>query len=158
MHKFLKTHILEILLASIVLVACPKGGTPTAGTGTGITDTLIQTGVSVGVSTYLQHGISDPAKRVAIAKFGSGIAGSLRTVTKLEPPPTPAELTQVILSNIPQNLQNQYPEVVAFMVPLVISGYETALAHYGGGNQQQVYQILNDLATGVETGTACCLK
>ena len=152
MHKILT------ILAVLLLVACSKTGTTGGGGIGGISDTLIQTGVSVGVSTYLQHGISDPAKRTAVAKFGSGIAGSLRTVTKLEPPPSPTELTQVIISNIPQNFQNQYPEVVAFLVPLVVSGYQTALAHYGNADQQQVYKVLNDLATGVETGTACCLK
>jgi hypothetical protein len=141
----IKIAVTSLLAAS--LLSC--GGTG----GGGISDTLIITGTSIGVSTYLGHGISDPTRRTAIANLGSGIAGSLRSVTT-SPPPTADQLSAVIIANIPENLRTQYPEVVSFVVPLVIQGYTLAIQQYGGTNQQKVYQILNDIATGVETGCA----
>lgn len=123
----------------------------------GINDSLITTGTSVAVSTYLGT-IHDSARCHAIANLAGGIAGTLRTFTG-DPPPTPAQLSQAIVAQIPENLRQQYPEVVAFVVPLVVQGYQYAVQKYGNNDQKTVYQILNDVASGVETGTgAGCVK
>lgn len=164
----MKNQLARILIAAGIFLLClsfmpgckptspsPGGATPTASpsfTLTPFEEAAITGGASVGVSIYLNT-IGDSTKCHAIANLVSGIAGTLRTFTG-NPPPTPDQLTAAIIAQIPQNLQTQYPEVTAIVVPLVVQGYNLAIAKYGSSDQQTVYKILNDVATGVQSGAA----
>ncbi len=129
-----------ILALCSILLAC---GT------TGVNDQLIINGVSVGVSTGLSV-IKDANQRHTIANLLQGYAPGLRTITSN---PTPADLANLIDQYTPANIKAQYPAAVAFATPLVINAVTTAIAHYGS-NGASVAKIVNDVATGLETGSA----
>ncbi len=121
-----------------------------AGCGTtGVNDQLIINGVSVGVSTGLSV-IKDANQRHTIANLLQGYAPGLRTITSN---PTPADLAKLIDQYTPANIKTEYPAAVAFATPLVINAVTTAIAHYGT-NGADIAKICNDVAVGLETGSA----
>jgi hypothetical protein len=110
----------------------------------------ITTAVSVGTSAGLRYVVKDPAKRTVIANYIDVGAAALRTVTGT---PTPDQLNTLINQAIPADIRNQYPELIAFVSPLVISSYQLAFDKYGP-NAEKLYQALNDIALGLEAGAA----
>ena len=60
--------------------------------------------------------------------------------------PTPEQLAAMIQQYTPQNIKDQYPQVVAFATPLIINAVESAIAHYGTDNAT-VIKVVNDVAT-----------
>ncbi len=85
-----------------------------------------------------------------IAMLLQGYAPGLRTITNN---PTPAQLAALIDQYTPQDIKDKYPAAVAFATPLVINAVETAIAHYGTTGAT-IAQICNDVATGLENGSA----
>lgn len=133
-------HILiATILCTTLLPSC----------STGIDDQLIIGGTSVAVSVGLAQ-IHNAEQRHMIANLLQGYAPGLRTITDN---PTPEQLAALINQYTPENIKQQYPQVVAFATPLVINAVETAIAHYGK-NTKQVVKIVNDVATGLELGSA----
>lgn len=128
-----------LLLSSLFLFGCQ----------TGIDDALIISGVSVATSTGLSV-VKDVNQRHMIANLLQGYAPGLRTITNN---PTPAQLAALIDQYTPADIKTNYPQAVAFATPLVINAVETAIAHYGT-NTASVVKIVNDVATGLETGSA----
>ncbi len=116
---------------------------------TGVNDALITNGVSVATSVGLIQ-VKDTATRHTIAMLLQGYAPGLRTITSN---PTPAQLAALIDQYTPQNIKDQYPAAVAFATPLVINAVETAIAHYGT-NGANIVKIVNDVALGLENGSA----
>jgi hypothetical protein len=133
-------QITAILSICVVMVGC----------STGVNDQLIINGTSVAVSTGLSV-IKDANQRHMIANLLQGYAPGLRTITNN---PTPAQLATLIDQYTPSDIKEKYPQVVAFATPLVINAVETAIATYGGGNTATVIKVVNDVATGLEMGSA----
>ncbi len=133
-------HTLAIIALCSVLLGCGS---------TTVNDQLIINGVSVATSTGLSV-IKDVNQRHVIANLLQGYAPGLRTITDN---PTPAQLAALIDQYTPENIKAQYPAAVAFATPLVINAVETAIAHYGT-NGASIVKIVNDVATGLETGSA----
>ncbi len=138
------TNPMKRLLIPIVLCAFLIGCGSTT-----INDQLIINGVSVATSTGLSQ-IKDATMRHTIANLLQGYAPGLRTITSN---PTPAQLAALIDQYTPENIKDQYPAAVAFATPLVINAVETAIAHYGT-NGTSIVKIVNDVATGLENGSA----
>lgn len=131
---------LILILTTCSLFACGGGG---------VNDALIVNGVSVATSTGLSV-IKDAAQRHTIANLLQGYAPGLRTITNN---PTPAQLSALIDQYTPVDIKTQYPAAVAFATPLVINAVETAISHYGT-NGASVAKIVNDVASGLEIGSA----
>src|SRR5690242_1738567 len=81
----------------------------------GVNDQLIINGVSVGTSTGLSL-IKDTTTRTVVANYLQAYAPGLRTITSN---PTAAQIAQLIAQYTPANIQQQYPQVVAFATPLI---------------------------------------
>lgn len=126
---------------------CQKGQPPP------ISDALITAAVSAGTSAGLKLAITDVNKQHVIANYLNTYASALRTITGN---PTDEQLTQKLLAFIPPDINQQYPELGSFAVPLVVSFYDWAKAKYGNDAATEV-RILNDIGAGLETGSACCL-
>lgn len=135
--------LLLIIPIALALCAC-QNGTST------ISDALITASVSAGTSTGLKLTIKDDTKRTVIAKYLNTYAGALRTISG---DPTDAQLTAQLMAFIPPDVESQYPELGAFAVPLIVSSYDWAKTKYGT-DSAQLRQILNDVATGIEEGSA----
>ncbi len=131
---------LAIIALCSVLLGCGS---------TTVNDQLIINGVSVATSTGLSV-IKDANQRHVIANLLQGYAPGLRTITDN---PTPSQLAALIDQYTPDNIKAQYPAAVAFATPLVINAVETAIAHYGT-NGASIVKIVNDVATGLENGSA----
>ncbi len=118
---------------------------------TGINDALITNGVSVATSVGLAQ-VHNAEQRHMIASLLQGYAPGLRTLTNS---PTPEQLAALIQQYTPQNIKDQYPQVVAFATPLVINAVQTALGYLGkNATREEVVKIVNDVATGLENGSA----
>ena len=139
----------KILLipALALLVGCKGGNLP-------VSDAFITASISAGTSAGLKLAIKDDAKRIVIAKYLNNYAGALRTITGN---PTPDQLSAQLMAFIPSDVQQQYPELSSFAVPLIVSFYQWAQQKYGT-NTAQYQQVLNDVATGIETGSAPFIK
>lgn len=111
---------------------------------------LIDTGASTGITLALQYGVKDSARRTQVANYSDAIASGIRTVSGN---PTPAQLTQILLTFLPSQIRSQYPEIATLVIPLAVSIYQAAYAKYGG-NATKVYSILNELAGDIEAGVA----
>lgn len=139
----MKTYIFSILIAFLLIPGC---------TQVPIADTLITSGVSTGTVIGLRQAIPDAAKRTIVANYIDRGAVALRAITGT---PTPQELTALINQSIPAKVREDYPEAIAFMVPLVVSAYDAAYKKYGNGKDaQQIAKVLNDIALGLEAGAA----
>lgn len=112
-------------------------------------DAAITSAVTVATTAGLRL-IPNASERNRIANYVDVGASALRTVTGT---PTPQDLSDLIVKYIPTSIKDQYPEVVAFLVPLVVSQYKSAYDKYGS-NAAKVYQILNDIAVGLESGAS----
>lgn len=151
----MKRQLLRILVASLIfcfclaiMPGCQNGQPPP------ISDALITASVSAATSTGLKLAVKDEAKQHIIANYLNTYAGALRTISGN---PTDAQLTQQLMSFVPPNIESQYPEIASFAIPLIVSFYDWAHTKYGN-DTAQLYKILNDIATGIETGASCCLK
>ncbi len=131
--------LIAVITVCAVMLSC----------STGVNDALIINGVSVATSTGLSV-IHDANQRHVISNLLQGYAPGLRTITSN---PTPAQLAALIDQYTPANIKEQYPAAVAFATPLVINAVETAIAHYGT-NGADIVKIVNDVAVGLETGSA----
>ncbi len=132
--------IILAVLASLSLLGC----------GVTIPDQAIDTGISLGVSTGLRLAIKDDAKRTVVADYIDVGAHSLRTVVGN---PTPEELGELMTKWIPENIKQEYPQVISFLVPTVITVYQSAVAKYGK-DSQKVRDLLGRIATDLENGAA----
>jgi len=139
----------SIVTASLaVMPGCQNGQSPP------ISDALITASVSAATSTGLKLAVKDAAKQHVIANYLNTYAGALRTISGN---PTDAQLTQQLMAFVPADIANQYPEIASFAIPLIVSFYDWAHTKYGS-DTAQLYKILNDVATGIEEGAACCLQ
>lgn len=137
-----------ILIAVFSLAwSCKPGQAPP------VSDALITASVSAATSTGLKLAIKDVNKQHVIANYLNTYAGALRTITGN---PTDAQLTAQLMAFVPPDIENQYPEIASFAIPLIVGFYDWAHAKYGN-DTAQLYKILNDVATGIETGASCCL-
>ncbi len=118
--------------------------------GCGVSDQVVDTGIALGVSTGLKAAITDPAKRTLIANYIDVGAQSLRTVVGN---PTPDELSTLMQKWIPEDIKAQYPEVISFLVPTVITVYQGAINKYGK-DSQKVRDMLGRIATDLDAGAA----
>jgi hypothetical protein len=120
------------------------------GCGISVSDQTIDTGIALGVSTGLRMAIKDEAKRATIANYIDVGAQSLRTVVGT---PTPDELATLMTKWIPDNIKAEYPEVISFLVPTVLTVYQSAYEKYGK-DSQKVRDLLARIATDLENGAA----
>jgi hypothetical protein len=104
--------------------------------------------VSVATATGLEA--VNTHNRTRIANYLYTYAGALRTITGT---PTPDQLVAILNGFIPADIKAQYPEIVAFAIPIIVQTYEWAYAKYGQ-NSVKLAQVLNDIATGIETGAS----
>ena len=133
--------LLTVILAGAMLCGCATSP---------ILNTSGNLLLTAGITEGLRYGVQGDARRALIANYADDIAVGLRTITGT---PTDAELTQMILSFVPANIRTQFPEIAALVVPLIVTGYDAAIAKYGN-NTTQVYAVLNQLATDLENGVA----
>ncbi len=110
---------------------------------------LINGGISSGVAAGLLL-IKSSSERATVANYIDVGAAALRTVTGT---PTPQQLSDAIYAAIPANVKAQYPQIIALIVPLVISSYQMAYQQYGQ-NSAKLYAALNGIAVALETGVA----
>lgn len=136
----MKTKLAVIIILCAALLGCG---------GSGVNDELIINGVSVATSTGLSV-IKNAEQRHMIANLLQGYAPGLRTITNN---PTPEQLKALIDQYTPADIKEKYPQAVAFATPLVINAVETAIANYGT-NTAAIVNIVNDVATGLELGSA----
>lgn len=155
-------HIIRVALFTTLLIGCmavapwgcgPKSppipnGSPTPSAISPFEDALITEGVSAAVSTTLTL-IKDPATKALIKNYLQGYAPGLRTITSN---PTPAQLAALIAQYTPANIQQQFPQIVAFASPLIINAIEYAISRFGTDSATVVH-IVNDVAIGLETGS-----
>lgn len=113
-----------------------------------ITDSSIIAAVTVATTTGLKMAVPDEARRTVIANYLDVYAKALRTITGN---PTPEQLTELINKFIPENVKAQYPELVTFAVPLIVSAYKQAYDKWGA---EKAVTYLNDIASGIEAGAA----
>jgi len=132
---------ISVVILCAVMLSCSGSGS--------LNDQLIITGTSVAVSTGLSV-IKDASQRHIIANLLQGYAPGLRTITNN---PTPEQLAALIDQYTPSDIKAKYPQAVAFATPLIINAVETAIAHYGT-SQATIVKVVNDVATGLETGSA----
>lgn len=137
----MKTQLAALSIAVLFLCGCNSGT---------ISDALITASVSAGTSAGLKLAVQDTAKRKVIAQYLNTYASALRTITGN---PTDAQLTAQLLAFIPPDIATQYPELGSFAVPLVVSFYHWAQSTYGT-NTAQLQKVLNDVASGLEAGSA----
>ena len=136
-----KILVAKIFIAGLLLSSCANFT---------VNDALVTSSASVGTSTGLRFAVTDAAKRTAIANYLYTYSDALRTITGN---PTPAQLIAQINAFIPQSVKNQFPELVAFAVPLIVQGYTDAYNKWGN-NSAKLYEVLGDLANGIEAGAA----
>ena len=113
-------------------------------------DAAIIAAVTVATTTGLKMAVKDEARRTVIANYLDVYSTALRSITG---DPTPEQLTAIVNQFIPQNVKDQYPELVTFAVPLIVSTYKQAYDKWG---KDKSVTYLNDIATGIEDGAACC--
>jgi len=114
---------------------------------------LLDTGIQVGVTTALSF--VNPAQAEAIAGYVDTYAGALRTITA-DPPPSTAQLIQVLNSVVPPSLFTKYPQLRT-IEPLIVTAYQLALSKYGQ-NSAALYAFLNSMANDLEVGAAPYLQ
>ncbi len=136
----MKTKLTISVIAALFLFGCQSGS---------VDDQLIINGTAVATSTGLSL-IHDSATRTVIANYLQAYAPGLRTITSK---PTPDQLAALINLYTPQSVKDQYPQLIAFATPLIINAVEVATQKYGSDNAT-VIKIVNDVATGLENGTA----
>lgn len=142
----MKKSLVLVVLCAFAIVGCSKNAPP-------VSDALITTAVSVGTSSGLKFAIKDVGKQHVVAQYLNNYAGALRTITGN---PTDEQLTKQLMAFIPPDVQVQYPEISTVAIPMIVSFYDYYRSKYGA-NTQAFYQKLNDVATGIEQGSACCL-
>jgi predicted membrane-bound mannosyltransferase len=109
-------------------------------------DAAITAAVTVATTTGLKMAVQDPSRRTVIADYLEVYSTALRSVTGN---PTPEQLTTLINQFIPQNVKDQYPELVTFAIPLIVGAYKQAYDRWGSA---QAVTYLNDIAAGIEAG------
>lgn len=119
------------------------------GCQTGVNDQLIINGASVATSTGLSL-IKDANVRTTVRNCLQGYAPGLRTISNN---PTAAQIAAMIDQYTPASVKTEYPQVIAFATPLITNAVLTALETYGHSNAD-VVKIVNDVATGLEIGSA----
>ncbi len=144
----MKTKLTASLLACVMLVS-PLALT-TSCTQAQFNDAAIIAAVTVATTTGLKMAVQDPARRTIIADYLDVYSTALRSVTGN---PTPEQLTALINQFIPQNIKDQYPELITFAIPLIVGAYKQAYDRWGS---EKAVTYLNDIATGIENGAACC--
>jgi predicted cobalt transporter CbtA len=113
------------------------------------TDAQISTATSVATATGLR--LVNLPNRAKIANYVVlYVATPLKSITG---DPTPEELTNLLVGAIPSNIKSDYPELVAFVVPIVISNYQLLYNKYAN-DTAKIKQVLNDIAYGLESGAA----
>lgn len=115
-----------------------------------VPSSVVNTGITIGVSTALRLGITDSARRTVVANYIEVAAAALRSITGT---PTSDQLTALINSAIPSSVKANYPEVLAFVEPIIVSNYQALLAKYGT-NTTKVYAGLNAFAIDLEAAAA----
>lgn len=149
-------HIFRVLVACSILLMC-LALMPSCKNAPPISDALITASVSAGTSVALKTipALKDhPDKQHVVAQYISQYSAMLYTITGN---PTDEELSQLLTSQIPPNIQSQYPEIGAFAVPLIVSFWDWAKAKYGT-DTAQFRQVVGDVAAGLKTGSSCCLN
>ena len=114
---------------------------------------LLDTGIQVGVTTALSF--VKPSEAEAIAGYVDTYAGALRTITA-DPPPSTAQLIQVLNSVVPPSLFTKYPQLRT-IEPLIVTAYQLALSKYGQ-NSAAMYAFINSMANDLEVGAAPYLQ
>jgi hypothetical protein len=135
----MKTHLISIITAGALLASCTQSQ---------INDAAITAGVSVATSTGLKLAVPDAGRRTVIADYLDVYSHALRSVTG---DPTPDQLTALINQFIPANVKDQYPELVTFAIPLIVSAYKQAYDKWG---KEKAVTYLGDIAAGIEAGAA----
>ena len=133
-------QLIAVAAVCALLVGCGGGE---------VNDQLIINGTSIAVSTGLAQ-VKNTEQRHMIANLLQGYAPGLRTITSN---PSAEQLAQLIDQYTPADIKEKYPEAIAFATPLVVNAVETALSTFGKNNAN-VVKIVNDVATGLEIGSA----
>lgn len=137
-------QIITILLIATMLTSCKQGG------GVNVTPAQVTIGATVATAAALRFAVDNDQKRTAVANLADYIAKTCYAVSNN---PSPDQLAAIINQNVPQNIKSQYPELVALMVPIVISTY-TVIYNQHKDDAQKVYAYLQAIALGVQTGAS----
>jgi hypothetical protein len=114
-------------------------------------DNTIVSAVTVATSSGLRYGIKDSSRRAVIANYIDVVAAV--AVRATSGTPSPGDLSAAITNAIPSSVKSNFPEIVAFVVPVIVSNYEIAYTKFGP-NAAKLYAVLSDIATGLEAGAA----
>ena len=117
-----------------------------------VNETTLTTAIAVGTKAGLTL-VKNDENRTRAADYISVGASALRAIAVA---PTPQGLTELINSYIPENVKTDYPEVIGFVVPIVVSQYKSFYDQYSGNNEKLI-KILGDIANGLDAGAACCI-
>lgn len=116
-----------------------------------ITHSLVTTAVSVATSTALKVAPIADARKALLKNYLCGnYANAVRSVAGN---PTPENFLNQINAFIPQNVKDNYPELVTFANPLALQGFQLLTQQYGN-DVEKIAAGLNDIATGIQLG-AC---
>lgn len=141
-----KSKLVSVVLALAVFTA-PIAIT-TSCTQQQFNDAAITAAVTVATTTGLKLAVKDPERRTVIANYLDVYSKALYSVTGN---PTPEQLTDLINSFIPQNVKDEYPELVTFAIPMIVGAYKQAYDRWGSEN---AVRYIHDIAAGIEAGAA----
>jgi hypothetical protein len=100
----------------------------------------------------LQFGIQgDPAKQKAMANLLQYIAAQGNAFLSATGDNSPDALAEYINNNVPADIKTQYPELITFAVPLLVSGYQSAYAKWGN-NITKLVPWMKDACAGISMG------
>jgi hypothetical protein len=112
-----------------------------------IPDSVITAAITYGADAGFKFLQSQ--NRAEVADWVYYVAHLLRTSTAL----TPDQLGKAIYDSIPASIKTQFPGLVSYLIPKIVSVYKTYYDKYAGNNSKLV-QILNDIAQGLENAAS----
>lgn len=145
--------LITAITVSVLLIGCGGKSTPSSPPTLPpwINQVTVSTAFATATSTGLELGVKDAAKRQAMAKLLQYIASQCNTFATAAGDNSPEALATFINNNVPADIKANYPELINFAVPLVVSGYGTIYKNYGN-DAQFLSQWLSWVATGVSIG------
>lgn len=146
-----------ILIGSIaMLMACsrnPQTGQTQFSIPSWVNDATVTAGFAEGTQAGLKLGINDTAKRQAMADLLQYIASQGQTFLTVTGDNSPEALAAFLNANIPSNIKSEFPDLVSFAVPLLVSGYGAVYTKYGN-NLGKLSPWMKDACEGITLGSA----
>jgi hypothetical protein len=142
--KYLSPFAVAIAL-SLIIQSCKNGQVNP------LADTIISVAVPTAESTVLRFTITDATKRTAMANLLTFYANAAVRATSGNP--TPDQFVQNLHTFIPQNIRDQYPELLPMADSIVLLGYNWIYSKYKD-NVTELYNQVGILANAIAAGAA----